>query len=121
LRAAHHLNAGEQIAGQQLEPRLVAGGWIIEADAVDEQQGVTGLGAADAQLRLGAAWPGRRYGYARREPEQVRRAGQIERLDPRLVQHGRGDGRGGFRDGLPGAGDDDVGVGVGLGGRHGEK
>ena len=62
---------------------------IVEADAVDEQQGVIGLGAADAELGLGAARAGGGDRDAGREPQQIGRSRQIERLDLRLVDHGR--------------------------------
>jgi len=88
LRPAHHLDPREQVAGQQFEARLVAGGRIVEADAVDEEQGVIGFGAAEADLGLGAARSSGRDGDAGSEAEQVRRIGQIERLDLLLADDG---------------------------------
>ena len=48
LRPAHHGDPPGDIGVQQLKARGVARGGVVGADAVDEQQGVVGLGAADA-------------------------------------------------------------------------
>ena len=72
MRPAHDLEPRERVRGQQLEPRLVARGRIVEADAVEEDEAVVGLGAANPDLGLGPARPGRRDRDAGGEPQQVR-------------------------------------------------
>ena len=50
LRPAHDFDARGEIGVEQLEARRVAGGRVVDLDPVDEQQGVVGLGAADADF-----------------------------------------------------------------------
>ena len=50
LWPAHFLDPAGDVGVEQFEPRLIACRRVIGADAVDEQQGVIGLGTADADL-----------------------------------------------------------------------
>jgi hypothetical protein len=112
LRSAHHFQAGQGVGGEQLEPRLIAGGRIVEANAVQEQQGVIGLRAADPQLRLAAARSGLRHRRARSKPEEI--DGQRKREVPENIalQHGGGNGRFLGVQGLARGGDDDGSRGI---------
>ena len=66
------IRAGE-IGVEQFEARLIARRGIVGADALDEQQGVIGLGAADADLgqRSGGTAGGNRHGWD--QPQQSAR------------------------------------------------
>ena len=81
LRAAHDLDPRGKIGIEQFEPREVAGGGVVGADAVDEQQGVVVLGAANADFgeQSGGALGGHRD--RGRHAEQSRDQWLAETLD----------------------------------------
>ena len=88
LRAAHDLDARGEVGVQKLEAGDVPGRRVVDADAVDEQQGVVGFRTANADFgeRAGRALGRDRGGW--RQPEQ----GGDERLAKPLDALGVDDG-----------------------------
>ena len=55
--SADHLDSRRQIGVQDFISGRVAGGGVVDLDAVDEQQAVIGFGAANPDFGQRAAWP----------------------------------------------------------------
>ena len=87
LRSADNLDPRGKIGVEDLVAGCVARGRIVDLDSVDEQQGVIGLGAADADLGEGPERTGGRDGGRGSQPDQGGDERLVEPLDALRVDN----------------------------------
>ena len=71
LGSPDDFDAAGKIGVEKFEPWRVAGGRVVDSNAVDEEQGMIGLGTADADLGQRTGRPARRHRGSRDEAKIV--------------------------------------------------